>query len=88
MGVFHWHRQTISTPSEISTSFRNEVSLEKKDRVEAIGRFIVSFIPGLRNMGDLVTKSLPMARHRCLAVLHLLSLPIVDDERDDSVSPK
>ena len=37
-----------------------------RDRIDQ-GQFRVVFVPGLRNLADFFTKSLPVARHKVLA---------------------
>ena len=52
-----------------------------RDRIDQ-GQFRVVFVPGLRNLADFFTKSLPVARHKVLA-------PYIatDDDNIDSTVP-
>jgi hypothetical protein len=51
-----------------------------RDRIDQ-GQFRVVFVPGLRNLADFFTKSLPVARHKVLA-------PFIATDDDDSVDSR
>jgi hypothetical protein len=56
----------VSTMTSSRRKYRSQSTCGFKDRVKQ-GQFQIFQIPGLQKAADLLTKSLPVARHRFLA---------------------